>query len=95
MGTKFADNYSLLHFAVGVIFYFFNIDVFTSVVVHIIFEYLENTETGMKFINNCLPFWPGGKSYRDSLINSIGDTVFFALGWLVAWYVNKKSNFQK
>lgn len=95
MGLKFADSYSLLHFAVGVIFYFFNIDLFTSVIVHIIFEFLENTETGMKFINNYLPFWPGGKPYKDSIINSIGDTVFFVLGWLMAYIINKNSNFQK
>ena len=84
MGLRFMDQYSLLHFAVGVIAYFNGMSFVTWSVLHLIFELVENTETGMKIINNYFTFWPGGKSYADAAINSIGDQVFAMLGWLVA-----------
>ena len=84
MGINFIDKYSLLHFAVGIIFRFFNINFILSILIHILFEYIENTKHGIHFINKYLTWWPGGKDYSDSLLNSTGDTFFFALGWLVA-----------
>ena len=75
MGTKFFDKYSFLHLAVGVIFNYWNISLINSVIIHIIFEYLENTKQGM-FIINKFSRWPGGKTYADSFINNIGDNVF-------------------
>jgi hypothetical protein len=86
MGKRFFDAYSLLHFAVGVIFRHFNVGFWSSLILHTIFEWLENTQAGMNFINNSFlkNVWPGGKPYADSLLNNTGDTVFFALGWIVA-----------
>ena len=84
MGDKFIDKFSLLHFATGIIFYFFNISLRNSIIAHILFEIIENSENGVKFINNKLTFWPGGKPKADSLINSVSDTLFFIVGWLVA-----------
>lgn len=89
MGTKFFDQYSILHFATGIIFYFFGVDFIIWLSIHILFEILENTKPGMHFINTYLPFWPGGKPRSDTLINSIGDTVFAMLGWLIAWSMDK------
>lgn len=92
MGIYFADQYSLLHFATGVIAYFWNINLLTWIIIHIVFEILENTEWGMHIINN-FPIWPGGKDYADSPINILGDNIFAILGWLVAYcldYLGKK-----
>jgi len=85
MGLKFVDQYSLLHFSIGVIFYFWNIKLDTSIIIHIIYELLENTKIGMRYINK-FTYWPGGKPSADSLINSIGDTIFFIIGWIIANY---------
>ena len=84
MGTYFIDKYSLLHFAVGILFRFFNINFTISLLLHILFEVIENSKQGIYFIDHYLTFWPGGKRKSDSLINSVGDTVFFSLGWFIA-----------
>jgi hypothetical protein len=85
MGQQVLDQFSLLHFSTGVLAYFWGISFYVSVLLHIFFEWLENTETGMMFINLFLAgIWPGGKPRADSLRNMIGDTLVFAAGWLVA-----------
>ena len=93
MGLNFADQYSLLHFAVGVVLYFWNIPLILAIILHTIFEIIENTKMGMKFINTYIIHpgyfsWPGGKNYADSLINNVGDTIFFAVGWVLAAYLD-------
>jgi hypothetical protein len=89
MGLYFFDQYSLLHFAVGIIAYFWNVSLKNTIIFHIIAEIVENTEYGMKFINENIKIWPGGKPKADSLINSIGDTIFASIGWLCAYYLDK------
>lgn len=88
MGYLFADQYSLLHFATGVMVYFFNIGWAEWFVLHGLFELLENTETGMGIINENFPFWPGGKPAADHVINSAGDQVFAMLGWFAAYLLD-------
>jgi hypothetical protein len=88
MGVYFFDQYSLLHFAVGIIAYFFNIGFIQLLIIHIIFEISENTIYGIYIINNYLTFWPGGKSYSDTKINSLGDTISSCIGWLCAYYID-------
>lgn len=89
MGLHFMDRYSYLHFAVGIVCYYWNIGFITSVALHTIFEILENTPEGMNFINKYLPIWPGGKPYSDSFVNMFGDTVFFILGYITADMIAK------
>jgi len=82
MGYKIIDSYSYLHFAVGGLWRALGLNFWLGVVLHIIFEYTENTKTGMKFINNNFTLWPGGKPKADTLTNSISDIIFSVLGWL-------------
>ena len=89
MGTKLFDQYTYLHFASGIIAYFWNISLQNWIILHIIFEILENTQMGMNFINKYITFWPGGKPKSDSGINSIGDTIGAIIGWLSAYYIDK------
>lgn len=91
MGQAFMDKYSLLHFAVGIVFRFMGIPFVYSIFLHILFEFLENTPAGVDFIDNSplLQWWPGGKKKADSLLNSVSDTIFFALGWWIANYLHK------
>ncbi len=84
MGNHFVDAYSLLHFAVGVVVRHWNMSLIVWIILHTIFEIVENTNTGMEFINTHIKLWPGGKSSADSLLNSFGDTVFSILGWYAA-----------
>jgi hypothetical protein len=88
MGINFADQFSYLHFVVGATVFYFNIPLFQWVVLHTLFEILENSPKGVYFINTYLTFWPGGKPKADTLINNVGDTVFAILGWFSSLLVN-------
>ena len=69
--------------------YFIGFNLAWTIVLHIIFEFLENTSEGIAFINNYLLwFWPGGKDVPDSRLNSVGDTVGVIAGWLAAKYLD-------
>ncbi|MCK4816432.1 hypothetical protein KA005_11750 [bacterium] len=97
MGLHFADQYSLLHYAVGVVAYFWNIPFILTIIIHTIFEIVENTKFGMGIINRFFVknrhfSWPGGKQAPDSFINNVGDTIFFAAGWLSAHYLDSIGN---
>jgi hypothetical protein len=85
MGLRMFDQYSLLHFAAGVIAYFWSISFFITIIIHILFEFVENTPVGMNFINTYFTvWWPGGKSYPDNLLNRTSDTIFTGIGWIVS-----------
>ena len=88
MGFKAFDQYSLLHFSMGVVAYFWSISLFVLIVIHIVFEYVENTQWGMNIINTYFTMWPGGKPYPDNLLNQASDVVFSVIGWLVAYYLD-------
>jgi hypothetical protein len=85
MGINFTDKFSLLHFATGIIAQYWGVSIPLWFVIHLIYEYLENTKQGMSLINN-ISLWPGGKPDADTLVNSAGDQVYALLGWLFAYY---------
>ena len=60
MGSYFTDKFSLLHFATGIIVYYWNMSFLLWFILHLLFEYIENTESGMNIINK-IHLWPGGK----------------------------------
>lgn len=95
MGNNFFDQYTYLHFAVGIITYFFNVSLLNLIILHTIFELLENTKTGIHIINKYIYFWPGGKPKPDSNINKIGDTIGSILGWLSSYFLDKLGNHYK
>lgn len=91
MGKYFFDQYTVLHFAVGIIAYFWNISFLNTLILHTLFELLENTEQGMYVINTYFKMWPGGKPKADTEINIIGDTVGTMVGWIFAQMIDKYS----
>ena len=93
MGKELIDKFSYLHFASGIIFYYFAFTLKSSFIIHTIFEFSENTPEGMRFINNNFKnIWPGQKNFSDSFTNNVGDTIFFVLGWLSAKYISEGNN---
>ncbi len=84
MGVRFVDQYSLLHFAVGIVIYFCGLPCLAWILIQIGFEWIENSNWGIFVINQYLPFWPGGKPHADTLNNSCGDIISGTLGWLIA-----------
>jgi len=87
MGTKFLDKFTYLHFVAGIIAYFWGISLKQWLVIHIIFEFIENTPFGIKFINYYFKLWPADKPKIDSFINIIGDIIIAKLGWLSGYYL--------
>jgi len=88
MGKYFVDQYSYLHFASGIVAYFWGLSFGKWIFLHALFEIVENTPFGIYFINNYFTLWPGGKPVSDSFINSLGDNFFSFLGWLSAYYID-------
>ena len=86
MGTYFTDKYSLLHFANGVIAYYWNISFILWFILHLLYEYIENTQQGIKIINK-IKLWPGGKENPDTIINNIGDQFYGMLGWIFTYFI--------
>ena len=94
MGTQFLDQYSLLHFAVGIVVYFWGIPLWLWNLIQILFELLENTETFMFVINRYIKIWPGGKNYADTWANRLGDILAGYVGWMVAYWLDLYGNKQ-
>lgn len=89
MGNGLFDQFTYLHFAVGIIAYFWNISLLNWFILHTIFELVENTKIGISIINKYITFWPGGKPKSDSFTNMIGDTLGTIIGWLSAYYLDR------
>ena len=87
MGQTLVDQYSALHFLSGVLARAVGLDFYSWFMLHLAFEIGENTETGIKFINDNFPWWPGGgKQQADAVINIAGDQG----SALIGWWVHKK-----
>lgn len=87
MGTQAFDQYSLLHFASGVVAYFFHVPLWLWFIINIIFEVFENSMFGINLIQQ-VSIWPGGKSQADIPINSVCDIIFCMIGWGVSYFVD-------
>nr|QBK86912.1 MAG: hypothetical protein LCMAC103_02500 [Marseillevirus LCMAC103] len=94
MGAEMFDQFSLLHFAVGVVAYFWGVGFWLFLALHILFEWAENTATGMQFIR-ALPLWPGGKSAPDTGANRAGDVLAGQLGWAAAFLLDREGKRRK
>ena len=92
MGLNFLDQYSYLHFASGIVVYFWGLSLKNWIILHLLFEILENTQPVINFINRYLTIWPGGKPHPDSFKNSFGDCITSILGWLSAYYLDQLGN---
>ena len=88
MGKYLFDQYTFLHFSVGAVIYFWGVTLFQWIVIHVLFEIFENTVMGMALINNNFKIWPGGKPFRDSFTNIVGDNIGAILGWGAAYYID-------
>jgi hypothetical protein len=88
MGIYFTDKFSLLHFASGIIAYYWNFSLIFWFIFHFLYEVIENSQKVYKLIDK-FPLWPGGKKAPDSYINSLGDQFYSVLGWVFTHYYIK------
>ena len=88
MGKQLLDQFTFLHFCVGGCIYYWGVSLTAWLVIHDLFEVVENTRVGMQVINN-ITFWPGGKPSSDSFENAIGDIIAGMIGWGVANYIDE------
>ena len=87
MGNQLFDSFSLLHWATGVVANFWGIPLKYFFMLHFTFEIVENTRTGINFINKYFRWWPGGKTQADGILNIIGDNVSALFGWYCAYKI--------
>tara|TARA_Y100000310_G_scaffold331842_1_gene406195 strand:+ start:529 stop:750 length:222 start_codon:yes stop_codon:yes gene_type:complete len=59
------------------------------VLIHTLFEIVENTAWGMGIINTYFKFWPGGKPQADAILNNVGDTLGAIVGWVSAYFLDR------
>lgn len=86
MGVYFTDQFSLLHFAGGIVAFFWKIPLWIWFWLHLAYEWATNTSPGIYFINHYTP-WPWGHLQRDSLRNITGDQVYGVIGWIFAYSI--------
>lgn len=81
------DQYSLLHFSVGVVAYFWHVPFWLWIILNILFEIFENSSWGMRIISHISVF-PGGQPRPDTLANSICDIICCLLGWGLGYFID-------
>lgn len=79
------DQYSLLHFATGVVAYFWHVPFWLWVVLNLLFELFENSAWGMGIIAKISVF-PGGQPRPDTLPNLVCDIISCLIGWGVGYF---------
>ncbi len=87
MSKIFMDKFSILHFATGIVAYFWGMSLAHWFILHAVFEMWEDTDTGVRIINKVFgKIWPGGgKRVPDTFLNSeLGDNFYALLGWIFA-----------
>ena len=90
MGVALFDKFSVLHFSTGMLWYYLGFNMISLLIVHIIFEIVENSKPGMLIINKYFKLWPGGKPRSDSIVNIIGDIIISLIGFIIAYkFINK------
>lgn len=97
MGVNYFDAYSPSHFFAGVTFYLIGIDFITGIILHTIYEIFTNyflVKKGGYCIK--IPFLKIAdcKTKPDSIKNIIGDTISFALGFIIAQFIIKEPKFK-
>jgi len=83
---RFLDQFVYLHFAVGILFYYWGVSLKNFIIIHTLYEIFEITPMGVNIINKYFKdIWPGdGKNLEELGINALGDTLGAVLGWLSA-----------
>ena len=93
--SVFVDQYSYLHFSTGIIAYFWGITLPIWIILHLIYELVENFEISIYIINHYITMWPGGKPYPDPWLNRVGDVFSGAIGWISAAYIDVTGSYYK
>ena len=71
------DPYSLAHAGSGVVARSLKLSLLQTIVIHTVFEIVENNY--LKFHPTIKKIFPDPS--KDTLLNSIGDTISIAVGW--------------
>ena len=94
MVNKLFDQFTYLHFAVGIVSYFWGFGLITFLIYHTVYEIFETTDVGRNFINKYFSsIWPGGGKNKTELgMNAVGDTIGALIGWMSAYYLDRMGN---
>ena len=88
--SKIVDRYTYLHFAAGIIAYYWGFTLIEWISVHIILDIFQRTELGKKVTKFILRIWPESPDLSsESYLNILGDSTFTVLGWCSAYLLDK------
>ena len=88
--SKIIDRNTYLHFAAGIIAYYWGFTLIEWIVVHILLDIFQRTEIGKKVTKFFLRIWPeSGDLTPESYLNILGDSTFTILGWCSAYLLDK------
>lgn len=85
---SFFDQYSLAHFAFGIIVYYVGLTFEQWFWLHLIFELIENGQISREIAHKYIPKFGFESATQDTIINSIGDQIFAMAGWLTGYFVD-------
>ena len=84
------DRYSIVHFIAGFIVYFLKINITSWFVLNAIFEIYENVSACRSVSKIVKEKFYISSGDPETLVNSIGDNFCSILGWICAYYIDKK-----
>ena len=87
--SKIFDRYTYLHFAAGIIAYYWGFTFVEWIVFHLFLDIFERTEFGKKVLQFFIRIWPGREqNVLESYYNVLGDSASAALGWGSAYLID-------
>ena len=87
--SKIFDNYTYLHFAAGIIAYYWGFTLLEWTVFHLFLDIFERTDFGKKVLHFFIRIWPGrDDNLLESYYNVFGDSASAVLGWLSAYLLD-------
>lgn len=84
------DKYSIIHFIAGFIVYFLRINITSWFILNTVFEMYENMGVGSSVTNIVMEKFSISSGNPETLANSIGDVICSLVGWICAYYLDKK-----
>ena len=88
--SKIIDRNTYLHFAAGIIAYYWGFTLIDWLILHILLDLFQRTKLGKKVTKIFARIWPEPSDLSsETYLNVLGDSAFAVLGWVSAYLLDK------